>query len=371
MDILSVGSIVSSGASLAVMGASAAAVFMRLELHAQLPGGSRGDYVKSCKRVLSKCIPEATSLTACLAFAVALRMKGDPEIMTSPEEIQVWEQIKREWPILMGADTLLGLQAMLRLVLFSSIAKRALSGVEGSGPFRGLPSILSFGAATARAALASRDRMYTLDGPLGGDLAAAVEIASVPLLAAIALPAMKNASVAAKGAALSALAMWIGSNHYLSLAKNPDIDCLFTTAHAFEILAALVFLCQAVAAYSGVQAVKTAPANGYVYLMMPAQQALASYYFLTAFEPSAKLVGKGRPFCLLILGALLQLAVYLSAVAFYLAEDKEEEEELEITYGVDSSAGSIEDTMAPTESQETAVMDLATAVRPESFPMEL
>jgi len=377
MDILTVGSIVSSGCSLAVVGASAAAVFMRLELHTQLPGGSRRDYVQSCKRVLSRCIPEASSLTACLAFAVCLRMSGDTTINQTPQEAQVWEQIKRDWPILMGADTLLGLQAMLRLVLVSSVAKRVLGGIEGPGPLSGLPSILAFGGATARAALAARDRSYILDGPLGGDLAIAVEMAAVPLLAAISLPAMKNASVAAKATALSALALWIASNNHLNLARNPDVDQLFTLAHVFEIFAAVAFLCQAVCAYSGITKVKTTAAQGYVYLMMPAQQALAAYYFLTAFEPSPKLVGKGRPFCLLILGGLLMLAVYLSAVAFYLAEDKDDE--LEITMipqeRSDDSAVTPVQPIAPAGTEEPASEELAasteTKPKPESCVMEL
>jgi len=61
--------------------------------------------------------------------------------------------------------------------------------------------------------------------------------------------------------------------------------------------------------------------DGFVYLLMPAQQALAAYYFLsTAFEPSPSLVGQGRPFCLLTIGNLLQLMFYLTALAFYLAD---------------------------------------------------
>merc|ERR1712224_822958 len=53
------------------------------------------------------------------------------------------------------------------------------------------------------------------------------------------------------------------------------------------------------------------------HILMTLQQALSAYYFLTAFEPHPSLVGRGRPFCVLAGGNLLQLGAYLLAAALF------------------------------------------------------
>merc|ERR1719198_484393 len=57
---------------------------------------------------------------------------------------------------------------------------------------------------------------------------------------------------------------------------------------------------------------------GFVHVLMAFQQVLSAYYFLTAFEPSPKLVGEGRPFCVLIWSAILSCGAYLCAAGLYL-----------------------------------------------------
>merc|ERR1719171_3383047 len=56
---------------------------------------------------------------------------------------------------------------------------------------------------------------------------------------------------------------------------------------------------------------------GFMHIIMTLQQALSAYYFLTAFEPHPSLVGRGRPFCVLCGGNLLQLGAYLLAAALF------------------------------------------------------
>jgi len=56
---------------------------------------------------------------------------------------------------------------------------------------------------------------------------------------------------------------------------------------------------------------------GFMHAIFVMQQAMSAYYFLTAFEPSASLVGGGRPFCVLCIGNLLQLGAFVCAAAVW------------------------------------------------------
>lgn len=270
---------------------------------------------KKCKLILRRCAPEAMGLAACLSFAGALRLRGDTTINLDPVEEEVWAQIKREWPVLMGADTLLGLQAMLRLLVLSSAVLH--TGASGLGPLSGLAVVLLLGGALARGALAARTDVYLLDGPLGGALAVFCEVSLVPLLARLSFGSFCRRPVVAGAAAAGA--MWIATRNYLWLAQDPQIDRLFILAHIFELFAAVAFLCRSVLIHTGPKEGRDSAIVGFMHLVMAFQQVLPAYYFLTAFDPHPKLVGAGRPFCILILGNLLQLAMYLCAAAFCLA----------------------------------------------------
>merc|ERR1719195_1209502 len=104
-------------------------------------------------------------------MALALRIRGDvDEVFQSEQEMAVWEQIKVEWPILCGADTLLNIQTWLRLVVLMFVAARAKVG--SSVPLAGMAAVLFLAAMVARSAMAARTTAYRLEGPLamGGDL---------------------------------------------------------------------------------------------------------------------------------------------------------------------------------------------------------
>lgn len=172
-----------------------------------------------------------------------------------------------------------------------------------------------------------------LDGPLGGSVPIWVEMTSVPVLAAVNAKVACGTSAGVTSIARPAIAvgwaMWFASRNYLNLSgreRGGDFqnDQLFIFAHCLELVASIAFLASTI--HRSVKEKNTGSRtnrsywDGFVYLLLPAQQALAAYYFLTAFEPSPSLVGQGRPFCLLTIGNLLQLMFYLTALAFYLAD---------------------------------------------------
>merc|ERR550532_1645060 len=71
--------------------------------------------------VMVRNLPEVACLTMVTLAGLLLRLRGDPMRFTQPNDVAVWEQIKQEWPILMGADTLLGFQTMLRVCLLFTV----------------------------------------------------------------------------------------------------------------------------------------------------------------------------------------------------------------------------------------------------------
>jgi len=246
---------------------------------------------------------------------------------------KVWEQIKVEWPILMGADTLLNLQAMLRLLLLLFVAIRAEA--SGRSPLSGMPALLLLAGALTRGMLNTQTDAYRLEGPLslGGDLPAVCELAGVPFLSALGFGGLRRAPLKATLAVSGAI--WFASHHYLRLAKDASVDTLFVQAHVLELFASFAYVARAFSLMVGRDTIEDAEGGegdrrlvekrdwrgsafvGFMHMLLTLQQALAAYYFLTAFEPHPSLVGAGRPFCVLCGGNLLQLGAYLCAAALF------------------------------------------------------
>jgi hypothetical protein len=294
------------------------------------------DYgAKECARsaiaVLCRCAPEVIGFLVVLCMGAILRLRGDVYPPTDLVETEVWERIKVEWPILMGADTLLNLQAMIRLLVVLFVAYRA--DADRRSPLTGMAALLSLAGALVRGILSTKTDVYRLEGPLalGGDLPVACEVASIPFLAKFGLSEFKRSPITAS--LMVSGALWFASHHYLNLAKDASVDRLFLQAHVLEFLAAFAYLFRAIclmvdrddeyAEGGGRRLGGKGPRRcgafvGFMHILMTLQQAFSAYYFLTAFEPHPGLVGSGRPFCVLCGGNLLQLGAYLGATALFI-----------------------------------------------------
>jgi hypothetical protein len=166
-----------------------------------------------------------------------------------------------------------------------------------------------------------------LDGPLGGMLPVACEVASVPLLAILCKGIPRNALIVSLMTV--ALAAWVGYRNRLALAGDAITDGLFVFAHVAELMSAFAYLFRSV--LLGASGANVAARFGH--LMMPMQQVLSAYYFVQAFEAAPQLVGAGRPFDVLQVGGIVQLGVFAGAAVLHLAEhleiSMEEADELE------------------------------------------
>jgi len=327
---------VASGVPQALLGGAAISTVLCFEVPRRIGGiqvetlGLR-KCVKSCVTVVVGCAPEVIGLSVVLLLAVILRLRGDTDVMTNPVQQQAWEEIKVEWPILMGADTLLNLQAMLRLLVLLFLAMRAQVG--GRSPLSGLPALLFLAAALTRGRMGCVTDAYRLEGPLslGGALPIACEVAGVAFWAALGRSALRKAPVAAT--VMVGGAMWFASHHYLNLAQNASADQLFIQAHVLELLAAFAYVSRAICLALGSedetgdeQDLDHSPSKGdwksnafvgFMHMVMTAQQAFSAYYFLTAFQPHPGHVAVCRPFCVLCIANLLQLGAFLCAAAFW------------------------------------------------------
>jgi len=323
----------------ACVGVAMAVTMLGVEMPRRFGLPSVGDVrptvlAKSCVRATAACLPEIGGVTLVASAAVFLRFWNAvaPSRYPDPVDQQVWETILREWPILNGADTLLGFQAMLRLFILLTLVLRTC-GKWGkrteserkedapSMPFSGMAAMFTLAAMIARVTLTTSTGNYEVDGPLGAQLPVTCEMAMVPLLTALVLKTATKMPAAAAAAATGA-ASWWASQHYLNFAENPSIDSLYTLAHVLEIFASLAFLSSTVCKFFGSKRKGSFTASAiFVYIMMAVQQSLAAYYYLNAWDAETwrAITGAGRPACILLAGNLMALGAYLVAAAMFLA----------------------------------------------------
>jgi len=278
----------------------AAAIVVGLEMR-------RCSQTLAIKRTLMKYMPEAVGFVILALIAGILRIKGPSG---EPLDDNAWEEIVSAWPWLMTADTLLGLQAMLRFLLFNS----ALLRLSNTGCSLAMgASVLFLFAISIRAGLFWYCPAYRLDGPVGGSVAASFEHAAlIPLVALVFCSGTWNLKAAFLTIAATAAAASVAWYHHFRLAEDFYADTAFIFVHCLETLAAMAHL---------VQAGNVALASGgcIVALGLPAQQVLSAYYFLEAFEPMPSLVGIGRPFEVMWVTGIAQLGIFLLSGAVYLA----------------------------------------------------
>eukprot|EP00418_Pyrodinium_bahamense_P087841 CAMPEP_0179051712 /NCGR_PEP_ID=MMETSP0796-20121207/21385_1 /TAXON_ID=73915 /ORGANISM="Pyrodinium bahamense, Strain pbaha01" /LENGTH=347 /DNA_ID=CAMNT_0020748259 /DNA_START=74 /DNA_END=1117 /DNA_ORIENTATION=- len=269
--------------------------------------------------------PEACGLVLSLAVAGVLLLHGSNSgVPVPPGEKELWQQIRNEWPILMTADSLLGLHAMLRTLLLASAALRTAETM--ASPLAGLPTAFLLGAALVRMALLvlSPLAIYHLDGPLGGKVYCVLQASALALLAYLAVVQVHQARggprcapALAASASLVVLAWLAGTNH-LALADPGDghLDVLFSLQELLELAASVTFLANAIAPAASQGSPGAFAA--FAHVMLPLQQVLPAYFLLASWggaplEELPALVGAGRPFKMLQLAGLAQVGLYAVA----------------------------------------------------------
>ncbi|CAE7203573.1 HERC1 [Symbiodinium sp. CCMP2592] len=285
---------------------------------------------------LRRLAPELLALTFCLLLASGLIFCGQHnggEAIPKQDE-GLWKDINAEWPILKTADTLLGLQAMLRLVLLSSAVLRG-GDQKDSSAFALEPATFMLAAAVTRAVLLllSPWDVYHLDGPLGGALNLGAELVAVPLLIWLARGMLsagwaRLASLAIASTAVLAVAL----SQRLALADpgSEYLDVLFSFSMLLDLAGAAWFLIRCCALGSNARSSFMA----YAVFALPAQELLVAIFMLSSwgeapFQEVTALVGSGRPFLVLQASAIAEVGLYLaSAVVFtasvQFAKDDEE-----------------------------------------------
>lgn len=369
-----------SGAPQALLGAAAISAVLLNEVPLRVAGIRVADVgfkrcARSCASVLVRCAPEVLGFSVIMFLALLLRLRGDTEVFTDPASQQVWEQIKVEWPILMGADTLLNLQAMLRLLVLLFVAIRA--NATKRSPLTGMPALLMAAAAVTRGMLNARTMDYRLEGPLslGGDLPAMCEMAGIPFYASLGMGELRRSPI--KATLLVGGGIWFASHHYLNLAKDGSVDRLFLQAHVLEVFAALAYVVRTIWLTVGGGSDPDSPDEdggrrlvdkkpdwrgnafiGFMHMLMTLQSALSAYYFLTAFEPHPSLVGRGRPFCVLCIGNLLSLGAFLLSAGLFAGGSVDIEFQPAATELEDSTEVQEESAEVDTESTPSASTEL-------------
>lgn len=330
-----------------IVGAVVAIAILRTEVMRHAAGfrqggisHTSGGFMNRCKALFCLYAPEAAGVAACLGLVIYLRINysSGPDVNE-----QVWEQITSQWPILLTADTLLAIQAMLRLLLLCSCVLR-----PSTTPVANECALIFLGAALGRSALAAHSKAYLLDGPVGGYLPVACEVLSVPLLAILSRGVCKKAVLTS--VITLAVAARIASRNHLTLGdEDTTADALFIFAHIAELLAAFAYLSRTlVLDIDQISRGKGIVALQFAHLIMPFQQCLAAYYFVQAFEYAPELVGAGHPFEILRLGGVAQLGVFAGAAVLYIAECLESPAEESVpNHSTEQAAQASESASAP------------------------
>jgi len=257
-------------------------------------------------------------------IALLIRFRGDRGVPQDMDD--VWSSIKNEWPILITADTLLSLQAMIRLVIAASVVLRTDDRPTAAAPLTDEPAAFLCLATCARIAMLSRTPHYMLDGPFGGVLPVACEVAVIPLLAVIAKGTAKKTLFSSCMAMV--VALWFANRNHLNLADDSYGDVLFILAHTLELATAFFYLVRTLSVVCDADCNSASAAQvGLVHVLMALQAALPAYYFVVAFEHTPELIEKGHPFEVLQYGNLAAFGAYLAALALHTAVTETSESE--------------------------------------------
>ncbi|CAK9105468.1 unnamed protein product [Durusdinium trenchii] len=292
----------------------AVVVVMCLELFRRPLDSWHGEFLQSAgkyKKLLRECAPEAAGALCCVVLVAMLRFRGDTISGTlDAHSLEAWESIKAQWPVLMTADTLLAIQAMLRLVVVLSAVLR--SGARINSPLLEECSALWFGGAVARCFVLKQSQAYWLEGPVGGLLPAALDASLVPLLFLLGHSAMRRSGTAIL--LVSGLVAVFSHRNNLNLAEETEANILFTAVHCFEFLSALLYAGRTMLLGGDGQ-----PSVTFMHLVMVIQQSLATYFWLQAFDADMNVNGSGLGICAIQISCLGQLCAYLAAASLHAA----------------------------------------------------
>lgn len=279
--------------------------------------------VSVSKAIFRNCAPELGGVALLALLLASLRLRGD---RTGVVDEEAWEAIKNEWPILLTADSLLSLQAMVRLLICVSLVLRTSSSSRTTSSLIGEPAMLLCLGNIARALLVWWTAFYALDGPIGGNIPWAAECATAVLSGLLAVGVLRKSIFSLTLVVLASA--WFSSRNRLSLGESPMGDSLFILAHTLEMLSAFAYCIRTllIVTESGVMT-STLP-TGFIHALMVLQQAMPAYYFTVAFECSDELVDMGQPVMILKYGSLAGLGAMLAAFAVHVAVQSDEEESL-------------------------------------------
>lgn len=272
--------------------------------------------------MLSSLAPEFVGLLLVILCAwVDLNAGEDRSTLKVDDEVS--REIKHDWPILKTADSLLGIQAMLRLLLLSSAVCRRTDVLKS--PFAGMTAAFFFFAALCRVALIviSPADVYHLDGPLG-KRNLVIEVAALPLLFLVSAATVRTEFRAILAFAVGVLGTaTISFFNRFDLAGNAvHLDAMFSLVQLLELLAGVSFFLGSLVSGGLLGGEEDSASNGSVFssfahILLPMQQAFSMYYFLCAFAPpftvEPELVGEGHPFEVLQLAGLTQVGMYIFA----------------------------------------------------------
>lgn len=281
----------------------------------------------NCGQLMRRYAPETIGLLVCLCLGAALRLRGD-RTEVAPEDQAAWDEIQNAWPILTTADSLFALQAYVRLILLLSAILQPQSNrstVE-TAPLAGWPAKFYFLAGVVRVGLLLVSPDHGLEGPLSGPTYFAFEVAALPLLFKLAFgktlqdDSRRSSPLATLGKFLAstlgiAVAAVLASQHRMPLAQDGFLNGLFTFASLLETLAAIACL---LCTTCGGSASRGSFAS-LAHVILPIQQSLSTYFFLTAFDMALEKASMGHPLTLLQSAGALELGLLLFSGIAHLA----------------------------------------------------
>lgn len=268
--------------------------------------------------LLRQCKPEVVGVGCVMTAAIGLLaqawtgMTNASPQFTNDEYDAAWVEITQQWPVLMTADTLLALQSLLRLPLLLSVLLRSPT-LGTTGPLTGVPTLLFFTGAACRVSLLTWDEAYWLDGPLGGNVNLASEVAALLVLTRLSWGVARTANMCGLMWSIC-LAGGLASRHQLQISENSMMNTLFVMAQLLDLLASSAHLAHTWSTDGGPRG----GAASFVHFLLPLQQALPVYFFLEAFDEIPELVSCGYPFKVLQLSTAVALGMYLMAAVLHI-----------------------------------------------------